>query len=232
MESYRDRRKEIESFFKKSQIVENSKEEFLSPSNKYILSVEYYKTGKNTWEYSRGIVRATENEEIIADIKRNYSNFWHAWCKHQNENEYLLCGEDYQGQTVVNLTARKTTNYFPESGNKGVGFCWVNAYPSPDSKILAVDGCVWACPYEIVLYDFSDPDSLPYKELYRTDNPHEVDGWSENGIFTFSREIEVRKADGEPYDSLSDEEQEEIDDGKVKSEVVKEKINLDINKLL
>jgi hypothetical protein len=74
-------------------------------------------------------------------VKRNFGHFWHSWIEHADGNEYLLCGEDYQGYSVINLTAGRCTAYFPEEGYKGRGFCWTAAFPSPDRRVLAVDGC-------------------------------------------------------------------------------------------
>ncbi|WP_444996725.1 hypothetical protein [Aliikangiella sp. IMCC44359] len=228
--SYKKRRANIDKFFEESNLIKDSVEEHISPSKKYRLIIQEYKTGEGTWSYTRGIVKSIESDRIVADIKRNYSHFWHAWCDHDNGNEYLLCGEDYQGQTIVNLTEKKITNYFPDEGHKGWGFCWVNAYPSLDSKLLAVDGCYWACPYEIVLFDFTNPDKLPYKEFHRSKGILEVEGWSPNNKFVFSREIEVRSSDGIPYDSLSEEEQNQIDDGKVESKEIIQQIKIDAQK--
>ena len=207
---YKERRDKILGFFKPKNRTDES-EKIYSPSGNFYLIISSYKTGENTWEYSQGIIIKSENDKVIADVKRNYSHFWYSWIQHVNGNEYLLCGEDYQGQTVVNLTKGITQNYFPESGFDGHGFCWVNAIPSKDSQVLAVEGCYWACPYDIVFYDFKNPDKLPFKELKRIEDIGEIKGWNENNDFIADREIEIRKSDGKPYDELTDEEQDILD---------------------
>lgn len=65
----------------------------------------------------------------------------------------------------------------------------------------------WACPYEIVFYDFREPDNLPYKELGRVSDITDSEGWIDNETFAISREIEIRKSDEVPYEQLSEEEQ-------------------------
>ena len=155
--NYEKYRKEIEQYFLEKNLVEGSIEEFKSPSGCYVLTAEEYTTRENAWSYTRGIVKKADTGNLIADVKRNYSHFWHSWVQHSNGCEYLLCGEDYQGQTVINLTKGTVVNYYPEEGHNGVGFCWVDAYASPDSQYLAVEGCIWACPYEIVFFDFTEP---------------------------------------------------------------------------
>jgi hypothetical protein len=208
---YQERRKEIESFFETAELVTDSVEESISASGKYSLRKEVYSKGKNTWSYSRGVVSHVDSNRVIADVKRNYGMFWHEWCRHSNGFEYLLCGEDYQGYTVINLDKRITNSFFPKSAYEGHGFCWAKVYPSPNGNILAVEGCYWACPYELVLYDFSEPDVLPLKELSRTNDLGDSDGWISENTFVMSREVECRKSDGKPYNDLEEKEQDRLD---------------------
>jgi hypothetical protein len=133
----------------------------------YELIIEYYDQGKGFTGYSRGIVHDLKTGEILFDVKRNYSHFWYAWTSHSNGNKYMLCGADYQGQTVLNLTQKTRADFVPDSAKKGYGFCWIDVFPLGNE--LVVEGCYWACPYEKVTYDFSEPDKLPYKEISRCD---------------------------------------------------------------
>lgn len=220
---YAARRRNIESLFKAHCRDPEKTRESVSPSGNFRLTIDSYRTGKNTWPYTRGRVRHVRDGTVIADVKRNYSHFWHSWIQHANGNEYLLCGEDYQGQTTVNLTTGTLRSYFPESARER--FCWTAAYASPDSAIIAVDGCYWACPYEIVFFDFANPEALPYREYLRVEDIVDCGGWLDNDRFKLTREIEVRKADGRPYEELSESEQDELDEnaelvGYVKKDVI------------
>ncbi len=180
---YLERRKDIESHFGEASLSRCQPiERVFLGSKKYELEITHYNTGNGCWDYTRGIVRRLSYgerfpvDEIIADVKRNYASFWHSYIDHHpNGNDYLLCGEDYQGQTVVNLTKGETIVHFPEGGYDGVGFCWADAIPSPDFKLLAVVGCYWACPYDLVLFDFSEPEMVPYTEI----------GWYEGRFYSF-----------------------------------------------
>ena len=207
-ERYLERRKQIDQFF----IPENKKPDFekfdTSPSGKFQIKINRYLTLPNRWEYSRGIITDISSGKLLADIKRNYGHFWHTWVQHPNGNEYLLCGEDYQGYSIMNLTSGLYQAYFPEGGYQGVGFCWVAVHPSPDKLVLAVEGCYWACPYELVLFDFRNPEQPPYPELARFENLDGCEGWIDNETFVLKHEVGYRKSDGALYDSLSDEEQE------------------------
>lgn len=209
---YIEKRKAIEDVFARYSKLEGEDKEVISPTGRYKLRVSKYgEVGKACWEYSRGIVSRVSDGKILADVKRNIGHFWHTWVEHPNGNEYLLCGEDYQVYSLVNLTQATYQVYFPDGGYQGVGFCWTAVYPSPDRMALAVDGCYWACPYEIVFFDFRTPDRLPYKELGRFSNLTECEGWLDNETFALTREVEIRKSDGVPYEQLSEEEQQILD---------------------
>jgi len=138
-EQYIEQRKEFEASFKRYTKIVDSEQEFVSPSGIYKLKISKYGNGDEVcWNYSRGIVSKMAGGKILADVKRNIGHFWHNWVEHPNGNEYLLCGEDYQGYSVVNLTQATYQVYFPDEGYQGVGFCWAAIYPSPDKLMLAV----------------------------------------------------------------------------------------------
>jgi hypothetical protein len=211
-EKYLERRKRIEQFFVPENLNPDSGKVDISPSGKFRIEINRYFTLPNSWQYSRGIVtNIANNGQVVADIKRNYGQFWHTWLQHPNGNEYLLCGEDYQGYSVLNLNTGNYQAYFPEAGYKGSGFCWAAVYPSPDSLVLAVAGCYWACPYDLVLFDFRSPEVLPYPELERFDALDGFDGWKDNDTVVLIREVPIRKSDGVTYESLSEQEQQGLD---------------------
>lgn len=208
---YADRRKKLDTLIVPENRLVHTAQTIKSPCGEYRLEICQYSTGPNTWNVSRGIVIRNQDVQFIADVKRNYGHFWYAWVQHANRNVYLLCGEDYQGYSVINLTTGKSTVYFPDAGYKGAGFYWAAAYPSPDSLILAVHGCYWACPYEVVFFDFRNPEQLPLPEVDRIDGLDDCEGWLDNATFVLTREIECRKSDGASYESLTPEEQDALD---------------------
>lgn len=165
---YLKSRKQLEEFFTKND-TRPTKINGLSPSGKYSLHTLEVETRKGCWNYVQGIITNTETDEVVAEVKRNYGSFPYLFIEHPNGNDYLVCGEDYQGYTVVNLTAKKTSTFIPEGWLKGVGFCWAKYKFNRETQTLIVDGCYWGCPYEVVTYDFSNPDQLPFREIDRKD---------------------------------------------------------------
>jgi len=183
--------------------------EFRSPSDKYLLSVEKYSTGPHTWQYSRGVVTRISDGTVIADVKRNYGHLWHAWVQHTNGNEYILCGEDYQGYTIVDLARANVRAFLPDSARNGGAFCWAAVYPLTGGTVLAVEGCVWGGPCDLVFYDFSEPLNLPLSEIGRIAEIGKVIGWESDSVFAVEHEFTVRRRDGRRFELLSESEQDE-----------------------
>ncbi|HXA46743.1 MAG TPA: hypothetical protein VNW52_03865 [Burkholderiaceae bacterium] len=186
-DGYKVWRENFEKEFAETIQVKESIETHISPSGKFVLETSDYEKKPKSWNYSRGIVRDQTRGIVIADIKRNYGIFWHAWVVHPNGHEYLLCGEDYQGYNVIDLSTGENAVYFPDAGFKGGGFCWVVVSPSPDGLTLAIDGCYWACPYDMVFVDFSDPTVIPLRELARFGDLDTTVGWQDERTFSFTQ---------------------------------------------
>ena len=198
---YRDKRQPVEAFFVESNLVPNSEKTYASPSGKYRLVVNNYRTKEGCWQYSRGSVFCGDHQ--IADVKRNYSTFHFGWAEgHPNGHDYLLCGEDYQGQTVIELDTGKRVDFISESG-RGGGFCCAAYYPSPDGRLIVIDGCVWAAPYELLFYSFDDPMTLPWPMIDRAELNGEAQGWTDEG-FVYESSEDIRTTD------LSEAEQDDL----------------------
>ncbi len=82
---------------------------------------------------------------------------------HANGMDYLLFFEYLFGYSVLDLSSMKSVHYIPqESGDYDQEdfeetVIWVNPHYDPGSNLLAVEGCVWAAPYTVLVLDFSDP---------------------------------------------------------------------------
>jgi len=208
---YQKRRYDIRKVFSQAVKRDAPDDVFTSPSGLFRLSVSIYDRGPGLWAYSRGLVTRVSDGKLLADVKRNHVHFWHSWVDHPNGNEYLLCGEDYQGYTAINLTRDVYHVFFPEAGYSGGGFCWGAVYQSPNRLVLAVDGCYWGAPYEAVFFDFREPDNLPYSEIARVEDIATCEGWLDDETFALSREVTRRRSDGADYGSLSADEQDKLD---------------------
>jgi len=159
LKSYNYEAREV-FFTEENRILENQTRHG-SDCGKFYLVVDVYKTKKGSWNYTRGrVFRTGEDEPIpIADIKRNYGGFGFAWVYvGPHRKPFLVCGFDYQGQTFVDLSTGERRDELSPGAEKGFGFCWIHRVQlkqTPD--ILQVSGCHWACPYEYRFFDISDP---------------------------------------------------------------------------
>lgn len=170
-----------------------------SPCGKYQLMVTKHPTKPGCWEYSKGVITNTETGETIAVVGRNFHAFPFSWIpKHKNGHAYLICGEDYQGQTVIELDTGKRIDILSAGAGKGFGFCWASHTPSPDGTLLAVDGCYWGAPYEVVIYDFSKPLEPPWKELLREPDANEIFSWDTDNTCRMGRTFEAVNVPGHP----------------------------------
>lgn len=131
--------------------------EELSLSGRYKLVISSFKTKDGCWNYSQGEVYRNSDNKLLGTVQRNYSAFPFLFIEDHPRGDFLICGENYQGQTVIDLINEKRKDFLPSTASKGTGFCWASYTYEPINQMLIVDGCYWACPYETKFFDFSDP---------------------------------------------------------------------------
>lgn len=69
--------------------ITDENEEHKSPTGKYKLLINYFKTGEHTWNYSQGSF--FKDDKLIAIVQRNYSHFPFAWIEnHKNGHDYVI----------------------------------------------------------------------------------------------------------------------------------------------
>lgn len=191
-------------------------DECLSPSGLYKLKVTSYSTTKGGWSYTQGLVFKQGSDQPIFEVRRNYSAFPFSWVEnHQNGHAYLICGEDYQGQTVLELDTGERRDFVPTEEFLGHGFCWSSHDFNAGSSTLTVAGCHWACPYEYRFYDFSDPMGQGWPQLELVGKNEDSEGYldADNKEPTFEADgtiVWYQTKYGEPgedddYESKDDE---------------------------
>lgn len=174
IERFRDA---LERSFDASRVVPEEHFTEVSPCGQYLMEVDGY-TKADFSEHAvlaRVVVRRVVNGELVATLKCNDLRLFHAWIS-RDGHDYLLCAEDLEGQTVIDLTDGKIAGFT----SRDDGFIWAEFHPSPNQTRLAIVGCCWACPYEIVVYDFRSPLNLPLPVLGRfllPENNASFDGW-------------------------------------------------------
>lgn len=179
--------------------------EELSPSGQFKLVISNFTTGKNTWDYAQGKVYRVGSEEPIAVVQRNYGSFPFLFIEGHPKGNFLVCGEDYQGQTVIDLDSGKRLDVRSNGAEKGFGFCWASYEYVANESILLVEGCFWAAPYEYKLFDFSDPMS-GWPEIECEDGIH---GDLRKPIFNADGTITAYLSEWLESDEYEDDEEED-----------------------
>ena len=83
--------------------------------------------------------------------------------RHQNGRHYLVFRIELYGYSVYEVESGRELHYVPSQVHPQQGqearevFIWTGADYDPESSLLAVTGCIWACPYSTVVLDFSQP---------------------------------------------------------------------------
>lgn len=130
-----------------------------SPSGRYTLTISLHpqdsgdgKSSIHYWGYTKGTVTGGDLSAPVI-VCRNYPSYPHLFVEdHPDGNDYLVCGRDYQSQTIVNLKTGETRDH-----TSPPNFCWAAYTASPSKLTLAVDGCYWGASYEVIMVDFSTP---------------------------------------------------------------------------
>jgi len=219
----KNRREEIEAFFIDQNELPDRRQNIVSSSGRFKLMIRHYGTKLDCWDYSRGtVVRISDGAEMC-DIKRNYGNFAFSFAIKPTkkyhptrrlvtyvDEEWLIAGRSYMGQTIVNLDMG-TLYESPGNQYDPCAFCWSDHKLSPDGNTLMVDGCHWACPYEYRFYDFTDP-SKGWPELEISPDKYlEADGrqppiWKKDGTFECYEVREMYKPLNKEWDYITEEE--------------------------
>lgn len=169
----------------------NPDKEYASPTGAYALRVKHV-PAESGWANTIGSVYRKGDSEPIFVVERNIGQFPYCFVEvHPNGHDYLVCGSDYQGQTILELDTGKRVDYLPEGKKHGVGFCWGEYEASTEKDVIAVTGCYWAGPNEVGFVDFSDPMNPPF--LIISEFPDEEGAefvhspWSSSGIVKLIR---------------------------------------------
>lgn len=167
-------RADMYKYFDKNALIPNTEEVYYSPDKRYYFKSNYYlqTDNKRNWTVSKiEIYDNILNLKLFEFLRNDNSNF-HGWLT-IDSNCYLLLSEDLEGKSVFDLANKKFHSYSFADDK----FIWCEYYPSIDSKRLAVIGCCKACPYEIRIYNTSQPLNMPYPEIYRQDNFQDKIEW-------------------------------------------------------
>ena len=154
--------------------------ERFSPDGRYKLIVRPIKGPPGTWNTLSIEVRRTEDGVLVGTTDRNHSSDQVLHFLQQDGVDYLILSENYHGgYGAMNLATGEKALYNPRdhTPDKTTPFwCWAAPVShDPAQRQLVISGCYWACPYDRVTFDFSQPMNPPYPILKMEDEPWEED---------------------------------------------------------
>lgn len=192
---YEDRRGKVMQAVSLGKPVKSKRETRKSPSGKYTLELTPYvvKDARCPFYCVVEIVR-TADQERMGKIIRNESDFPFLFIEGYEGKDYLLCAEDYQGFTIINITEGKKYDYIAEKSKRDLALRICDFYISPDKKVLAIEGHCKSKPNDIVetdeihFYKINEITKLPYQEVDKriTFAYDKVIGWDTEERFIVS----------------------------------------------
>jgi hypothetical protein len=156
---YASAQRRISHFFA-SEHFKGVEEKIPSPCGRYIFVIEKYQ--RKEWSFFRGVIYSKEKE--IADIKSVAHHFWYCWVKKDNKS-YLLCNQESQGYVIAEPDTGNLYPYRDPKAKSGWGLSWKEVKPSPNGKLIAVQGDYMEAHREVAIFDFSDPTTPPLPKI-------------------------------------------------------------------
>lgn len=166
----------------------------ISPTQEYHLEIDHYiierfEINVDKYRYNYYVMKIYRNNTLIFTLYCHTVLFFE-WIV-LDENTFLLCSDYYQCYGIMNLSSLEYKRFIPEEVIDGNGFIWLKGYISPNKNYIAIEGCIWAFPYQIKVFNISDPMNIPYKKLIETDKHEEyskIIGWKDNNTFLYCNE--------------------------------------------
>lgn len=160
---------DINQYFDENNCMPNSEHYELSEGGLYHYTSQRYRQTdtKRNWIVCKIEIWDVEKNikiyEYITDADDNdYCACWFT----KNNNDYLILPEAFQGYSVFDVQNRRLHSFYSSNDP----FIWISVLPSPDGNKIAVDGCYWACPNELRIYDTTNLSQLPFALLYQQNN--------------------------------------------------------------
>lgn len=169
---YEERRSKVLQAVSGGKPKKGMKESRNSPMGKYSLQLLPYAVADRRFPFYCVVEITDSIGDRIGKIVRNEADFPYLFIEnHPDGKDYLLCAEDYQGLTIINLTDRIKLDYISEKSKREMALRINDFFVSPGKTILALEGHVKAKPNdmfeldEIHFYDITDLSGIPYKEI-------------------------------------------------------------------
>lgn len=144
----------------------------ISGDNIYAISESglfYFETEKylqndpeRNWIINKIMIFDTEKANLIYEYFTDHDDETFAWITKDNI-DYLLFPEFLGGYSIFITQTNDLQSFY----TKDDPFIWQKIDYLSNSNQLVVKGCYWACPTEIITYNFNNRMQLPYPIIKR-----------------------------------------------------------------
>ena len=202
-EKYKERMKMLdESIFSRIMFDEPEREKELESG--YLVRYYYYADEENCKPgyapVDGEICRLFKDDNLIFEWKNTDGHSRMASIIHHADGyTYFVFDEELYGYSVLNLDSLQCMHFIPAESYGTYPdefketFIWCDCFYNPENNLLAVDGCFWACPGDVIVLDFKDPmtavepnDWHSIYRKYRCDDPDlddiEFDSWDNDTL--------------------------------------------------
>jgi hypothetical protein len=125
--------------------------------NNLKLLVEYYRAeGRNFCAYVKVYNR---DNELLHGYFSLDDFIACEYIEHSNGLDYLFYKEDLYGYSVLELSTKRVFDYYPAATFKDniETFIATSVHYNRQNNIAAVEGCFWACPWDVLLLQIDNP---------------------------------------------------------------------------
>jgi hypothetical protein len=150
---YQQYRNSLDNFYQSKNWL-NTK--IITLTSMFTLEIKYYQTSKYLPNITKGILHNGNGNKI--EIRRNYADFPYLFMEHINGNPYLICGEEYQGFTIINCLSFTKITHLSDKCYVRKGFSPYVWHYNDIDNLLYVDGCDYWGKEEHFMYHFKNPE--------------------------------------------------------------------------
>lgn len=211
---YEERRSRVMKLISNGRPLKGKKEKRESPLGKYTIDLTLYRVEDlDRPFYSVVEIIKKSDGDRVGKIIRNEADFPFLFIEdHKDGKDYLICAEDYQGFTVINITDGKKYDYVAEKAKRGLSLRITDFFVSQNKENLAIEGHTKSRPMDVVetdeihFYRINDISKLPYQEVDKriTFAYDKVIGWENNERFIVSRIEDYITPTGVCLDDITD----------------------------
>lgn len=211
---YEERRSKVIQAVSLGKPLKGKKENRASPSGKYKLELLPYSVKDMRCPFYSvvEIIRSSDGDRM-GKIIRNEADFPFLFIEDLDGKDYLLCAEDYQGFTLINITEGKKYDYIAEKSKRDLAMRITDFYITPNRKCLAIEGYTKHKPSDIIemdeihFYKIADLTKFPYQEVDKriTFAYDKVIGWESDERFILSRIEDYVMPSGICLDDVKDQ---------------------------